>query len=125
MKTAWTRSIAFALIASVAWMGTAKPQAEALLVPANLETAKPSATRTADLEAVQKTLESKILREKLHAVGLSDAEIQARLSRLSDDQIHRLATQIRAVHPAGDVGLFGILILAVLVLLIIYLVKRL
>jgi hypothetical protein len=80
--------------------------------------------RAADVRTVQKTLESKVLRQRLHELGLSDKEIQTRLDKLSDQQVHQLASRINAVNPGGDFTLFGLLLLVVLVLLIIYLVKR-
>ena len=57
-------------------------------------------------------------------MGLSDEEIQTRLSKLSDQQVHQLASRIHALNPGGDFTLFGVLIFVVVVLLIIYLVKR-
>ena len=97
--------------------------AQAMLIPAAQVETQQISTRSADLQTIQKTLESKILGERLHAMGLSDAEIQTRLSRLSDEQVHQLASQIHAVHPAGGL-LIGILVVVVLVLLVIYLFKR-
>ena len=95
-----------------------------MLVPASAVEASQTAGRSTDLDAIQTALESKIIRAKLDALGLTDAEIQARLSRLSDKQIHQFASQIRAVHPAGDV-VVELLLVVVLVLLILYLAKRL
>src|ERR1700681_1726484 len=114
------KSICLTLVVSVTCLATLQPGAEAMLVPASAAQPLTRTDRSADIQIIQKTLESKILREKLHVMGLSDAEIQA---RLSDSEVHQLASQIRAVHPAGDL-LIGILIFVVLVLLIIYLIKR-
>lgn len=47
--------------------------------------------RDADLQQIQKVLESKLIQEKLSQFGLTTAEIQARLSQLGDDQIHEIA----------------------------------
>jgi hypothetical protein len=124
MKVA-IKVIVYTLVITVTSAMFGQSRAQAMLVPANLAQSAPSVNRSADDQTIEKTLESKALRGKLHALGLSDAEIQARLSRLSDAQRHQLASQIRAVHPAGDGGfLIGILVVVVLVLLIIYLVKR-
>lgn len=71
--------------------------------------------RDADLQKIQKLLESKLIQEKLSQFGLIPAEIQARLSQLDDDQIHEIASQIRALEAGGsDVAVFIIFILAVL-----------
>src|SRR5438128_2008853 len=112
------------LIVSVSWLGFAQPRAEAMLVPSTAVQSPGKTDRSADLQTVQTALESKAIRGKLHALGLSDGEIQSRLSRLSEAQIHQLASQIRAVNPAGDGFIFGLLVLVVLVLLIIFLAKR-
>ena len=117
------KSICLTLVLSVTCLATLQPRAEAMLVPASAITINAQTDRPADLQTIQKTLESKILREKLHALGLSDTEIQARLSRLSDSEVHQLASQIKGVNPAGGI-LIGLLIAVVLVLLIIYLLKR-
>lgn len=120
----WFRAIAGTLILSTFWLGVAQPKAEAMLVPSTAMRPDNSGNnRTADMATIQKTLESQMLRDKLHALGLSDAEIQTRLSRLSDTQMHQLALQIRAVNPGGDL-LIGLLVAVVLILLIIYLLKR-
>ena len=100
--------------------------ASAMLAPAAVPAPTSDAVpdRAADIRTVQKTLESKVLRQRLHELGLSDQEIQARLGKLSDQQVHQLASRIHALNPGGDFTLFGILIAVVLVLLIIYLIKR-
>jgi hypothetical protein len=126
MKFNSMKMIVYALVVAVAWVPILQLRAEAMLVPAQLARGVQEVNTAADRQMIEPTLESKAIRGKLHALGLTDAEIQARLSRLSDAQRHQLASQIRAVHPAGDGGGFiiGVLIIAVLVLLIIYLAKR-
>lgn len=96
----------------------------AMLVPTGIRAEASRSTRSTDLRTIQKTLESKMIRARLHQLGLSDSEIQQRLSRMSDPEVHQFASQIRAVRPAGDV-IVGILVIVLLVVLIIYLVKRL
>jgi Spy/CpxP family protein refolding chaperone len=61
--------------------------AAAMLAPAAAP--KPAA----DAGTVQKTLEAKILRQRLRELGLSDQEIRARMKKLSDQQIHQLASR--------------------------------
>jgi hypothetical protein len=122
-KSLSTRFIAITLVLALISVMASPPPAQAMLAPARLAQSSPAVDRSADLQTIQKTLESKVLVGRLHALGLSDAEIQSRLSRLSDAQRHQLASQIRAVNPAGDL-LIGILVLVVLVLLIIFLIKR-
>jgi len=95
-----------------------------MLAPSSTVKSAPQFDRSQDIKTIQATLESKILRQKLHALGLSDTEVQARLSKMSDAEVHQMASQIRSVHPAGDV-LVGVLVIVLLVILIIFLVKRL
>ncbi|SRR5258706_14326034 len=126
MKISIVRPIALVLILAVTLAAGLLQRAQAMLIPAAIATTGSSMDPSADMQTIQKSLESKALRGRLHALGLSDAEIESRLSRLSDAQKHQLASQIRAVNPAGDGGGFiiGVLIIAVLVLLVIYLAKR-
>ena len=79
--------------------------------------------RVMDLQTVQKILENKIVRQRLEDFGLTSEEINARLTRLSDDQLHQLATQIDAITPGGDgLGIIvALLVIAILVVLLIYL----
>src|SRR5262245_30679686 len=117
--------MAWVLIFSTIWLGVAQRPAQAMLVPS---TAGPvivdQVSENADLQTIQSTLDNKAIRARLHRLGLSDAEIQSRLARLSEAQKHQLASQIRAVNPAGDGIVVGLLVIVVLVLLIIFLAKR-
>jgi hypothetical protein len=85
----------------------------------------PASDRAADLAKVQKVLESKELRQKLLDNGLSPEETEARINNLSDEQLHRLASNLDSVQAGGDaVGfIFGLVIIALLVVLIIFLLE--
>ncbi len=79
--------------------------------------------RSMDVEKVRNFLETKMIRERLHAFGFSQEEIQARLNLLTDDQIHQVALKLDELKVAGDGGeavIIALLIVAV-VLLIFYL----
>ena len=82
--------------------------------------------RTADLKTIQTALESKIIRQRLAEYKLSPEQIDARLSKLSDAQVHQTAQQIRSVSPGGDGGslLISVLVIAILVALFMYIFKR-
>ena len=120
------RWLACVLAVTTTFVCSLQTNASAMLVPAAapIPVADSVPDRAADIQTVQKTLESKVLRQRLHEMGLSDEEIQTRLSKLSDQQVHQLASRIHALNPGGDFTLFGVLIFVVVVLLIIYLVKR-
>jgi hypothetical protein len=78
--------------------------------------------RTANMEKIQKFLETKMVCERLRAFGFSQEEIQTRLNQLSDDQIHQVALQLDELKVAGNGGEVVIIVLLILILvtLIIY-----
>jgi hypothetical protein len=84
-----------------------------------------SAGRTADLARIQVTLESKVIQQKLMDYGLTPEETMARINKLSDEQIHQLATNTDALQAGGDAvsTLVGLIILAILVVVLIYLLQ--
>ena len=82
------------------------------------------AERSADLQAVQKFLELKMVRERLKEYGFTQEEIQSRLSQLSDQQLHEVALKLEDLQVGGDSGLgivIAILVIAILVIIIIQL----
>jgi hypothetical protein len=82
--------------------------------------------RTEDLQKIQTVLESKMVSERLRQLGFMQDEIQARLCQLSDEQIHQLALNLDEVKVGGD-GLgvvIAVLVIAILVVLFVYLLKR-
>jgi len=83
----------------------------------------PPIDRQSDLEKIQKVLESKMVRERLKALGFTQNEIQMRLSQLNEEQIHQLASKFDEMHVGGDAGevLIVVLLVAILVVLLIYL----
>jgi hypothetical protein len=74
--------------------------------------------RVSDLGKIQKDLESKIVRERLHQLGFAADEIQGRLDRLGDEQIHQLALRMDTVKVGGDAGLGVIVFLLALLLVV-------
>jgi hypothetical protein len=125
----FSQLVIWALIITTFVMGTFPPDTQAMLAPAvsSSDDSLLIATRSADLQRVQTVLESKMIQQRLEEVGLTPEEVNARLSQLSDAQLHQLATQLDSLMPGGDGGL-GILILvlaiAVLAVLFVYLFKR-
>ncbi len=79
-----------------------------------------TSTRAADMAAIQRVLETKLIREKLSSLGLSADEIDARLAALSDSELHSFADQLDSLYPGGDAlsVIAGILIIVILVLVI-------
>ena len=99
------------------------PRAYAGFAPSEMIGLSP-AERAADLEKVRQFLEMKMVRERLKDFGYTSEEVQSRLSRLDDEQIHQLALKLDDLNVAGDSGLgiiIGLLIIVVLVIVIIQL----
>ncbi len=82
--------------------------------------------RQKDMAIIQKELESKIISQRLKDLGLTPQEIKERLSRLSDAEIHAIASQIEALKAGGDgTGLLvAMLLILVIVLLILQITGR-
>ncbi|MFQ5597201.1 MAG: PA2779 family protein [Nitrospiria bacterium] len=74
----------------------------------------------ADLKQVQTFLEAKIVRQRLSDLGLPQEEIEPRMSRLSEADLHQLASQIDSLYPGGDgLGVVaGLLVIAILVVVL-------
>ena len=86
------------------------------------DTAVSSAGRISEVQKIQKSLEMKMIRERLKELGLSPDEIQGRLTQFSDPQIHQLALKVDDLKVGADEGLAVIiLILGVAVAVIIIL----
>jgi hypothetical protein len=82
--------------------------------------------RDADLIAVRRALEHRVVVQKLRDYGMTPEEAQARVARLSDEELHQLATASRGLPSGGDgVGaLIGVLIVVLLVIVIIKLLNK-
>lgn len=120
------RAVALVLALTTTMVCTLQTEARAGLAPAAIPSRvdSPSQGREADLKTVQKALESKIVRHRLRELGMDDQDIQRRLDHLSDAQVHQLASNVKALNPGGQAEIAGVLVLVLIVLLIIYLAKR-
>jgi len=119
LHTTLMRHTAFILIA-VMTMFSFVPKAEAGLVPTAMTMA--SELRSQDLASVQKVLEHKAVKARLASLGYSDAEVSAKLSQVSDSELHSLASQLDALDAGGD-GIGIIIGLLVIVLLVVVILK--
>jgi hypothetical protein len=128
LRAFYTRPLVIYLVLALVAISTAAGPAEAMLLPVSSDAASgaPAYDRAADLAMVQKTLESKELRQKLLDYGLTPEETEARIAALSDEQLHQLSANLDSVQAGGDsvLGvLLGLVIIALLVVLIIYLLE--
>jgi Family of unknown function (DUF6627) len=121
MKRKLTNWVAWYMV-TVMFLFGITPKVEAGFSPSEV-IGQSQTDRSMDMEKVRKFLETKMIRERLHAFGFSQEEIQARLNLLNDDQIHQVALKLDELKVAGDGGeaLIIILLIAAVVLLVIYL----
>ena len=99
------------------------PRLEAAFVPSEALVFS-SAARLSDVATVQAVLENKLVRQRLQDLGFSADEVSARLSQLSDQQIHSIAQKLDDLKVGADSGLgiiIAVLVIIALVLLIIHL----
>ncbi len=77
------------------------------------------AERNSDLQNLRQFLEIKIVRERLKEYGFTGEEIQSRLDRLNDMQLHELALKLDDLQIGGDGGL-GVLVALVAIALLVF-----
>ncbi len=121
MRILLMRQVAWYLVFAMFIIGIA-PKAEAGFTPSEV-IALSKVDRAADLDRVQKTLETKMIRERLEKFGLTQDEINSRLARLSDQQVHRLALQLDDLKVGKDDALGVIIALLVIAILVVLLLQ--
>ena len=81
------------------------------------------AMRVSEFQKVQKSLEMQMIRERLRELGLSPEEIQGRLNRFSDAQIHQLALKVDDLKVGADEGLAIIILLLGVAIIVIFILQ--
>lgn len=74
--------------------------------------------RAEDLRTVQRVLEAKIVQQRLRDLGLSPEEINTRLHRLSDAQLHQVAAQVNSLIPGGIESELNLILTVLLIILV-------
>ncbi|MDX9714625.1 MAG: PA2779 family protein [Dissulfurispiraceae bacterium] len=117
MRIPFMRQVCWYLVFAMCIIAVA-PKAEAGFSPS--ESIVLSQTdRDADMQKVQTFLETKIVQQRLADYGLTQEEISSRLSEMSDQQIHQVATQVDEVKVGGIIGVvIGVLVIILLVIVI-------
>ena len=79
--------------------------------------------RGADMDKVQRALESKVVANRLLELGLSEEEVSERLAQLTDEELHQFASKVDDLSSGGSfLGVtIGILVVGVLVLVLLQL----
>lgn len=80
--------------------------------------------RDADMVAVQRALEHRLVAQKLRDYGVEPAAVQARLANMNDTELHQLATASAGLPSGGD-GLGTLVAILIIVLLVIVILKLL
>jgi len=115
LKRPFTQLLAVYLVFATLLL-TVPAQGWAMLIPAN----QASPARQADLGAIQKTLESSVVKQRLMDYGLSSEEALARINRLSDEQTHTLAANLDSLQAGADgVGTVIFLLLVAIIVVIV------
>lgn len=124
IRVPYMKQVAWYLVFAMFVMGMV-PRVEAGLSPSEAITLS-HADRQADLEKIQKVIETKMVSERLSQYGLTGDEINARLSGMSNQQIHSLALQLDDLRIGGDgVGVVAaVLAVVILILILVFLLHH-
>ena len=97
--------------------------AAASLAPSRTSAGTSSATRATDLQAVRQALEHKLVSQKLKDYGLSTSQVEARLPRMSDADVHQIALLSKKLPQGGDDAVGEIVVILIIVILVIVIIK--
>ena len=124
MRVSFRKCLTWYLVAAMLVIGIT-PRVYAGFSPSEVVGLSP-AERSADLKAVQKFLEMKMVRERLKELGFTQEEIQSRLGQLSDQQLHQIALKADELQVGGDAlgVVVALLVIAILVVILIWLLQH-
>lgn len=77
--------------------------------------------RAGDTEKIRIVLENRLLTQRLQDLGYTSQEVTARLSSLSDSQIHSLAQKLDDVKVGQDSAAVIIVVLVIIIGFLVYL----
>ena len=122
--TVFTPVMIWTLVVTTFVLGWFPPEGRAMLAPA-ISASVSDPGRAEDLQSIQRVLENKLVQQRLEDLGLTPEEVNAKLSGLSDAQLHQMASQLDALMPGGELGLIiALLVIAILVVIFIYLLDH-
>ena len=121
MQIPLMKHISWYMIIAMFIIGIA-PRVDAGLAPSEI-IALAQLERGADIEKIQKVIEVKAISERLKQFGLTQDEVQARLTQMSDHQIHQVALQIDSLKVGQSDALFVIIAILVIAILVVVLLK--
>jgi hypothetical protein len=121
MNIPFMRHVAWYLVIAMFIIGIA-PRVDAGLVESEI-TSLIQVDRTTELQKIQHFLETKAVSKRLEQFGYTQDEIQKRLTQLSDQQIHQIATKLDDLKIGGDGAgiVIALLVIAILIIVILQL----
>ncbi len=114
MKKGMVRRVSWCLLLMTVVFGFT-PEVEAASSPSE-GVSLPAFDRQSDLHKIQKVLATQAFAERLRTLGFTRDEIQTRLNRLDDQQIHQMALNVEELKAGGDGGEVVIALLAIMIL---------
>lgn len=84
-------------------------------------------SRDIDEIKVRRSLENKLVAEKLMSHGLTKEQVIEKMGKMSDEEVHQLASLSDRIPSGGDSGVglvIAVLVIIALVLVILYLYNR-
>lgn len=117
------RRIAIMLVVSMALISIV-PQVEAAFISSDESFSYNM--RQQDTATIKKVLEQKLVKQRLKVLGYSADEVKARLDKLSDNELHRFATQLDTLTAGGDAlgVLLAILVIVAIIALILFITGK-
>ncbi len=117
------RRIAIMLVVSMAFISIV-PQVEAAFISSDESFSYN--IRQQDTATIKKVLEQKLVKQRLKVLGYSEDEVKARLDKLSDNELHRFATQLDTLTAGGDAMgvLLAILVIVAIIALILFITGK-
>ncbi len=102
------------------------PAAAGLAPSTRSGTTTVDSARDADMLIAQRTLEHKVVAQKLRDYGVTPAEAQLKLANMSDQDLHRLASASKGLPSGGDStgAIIGVLVVVILVIVVLKLMNR-
>jgi hypothetical protein len=116
-------SIIFIILSSFIPATLVSKSAEAAIVNSQIMSPKKgySQSREVDLSKIRKMLENRIVAEKLRSHGLSTEEVNKKIAKMGDEQIHQMASLSDRIPAGGDAGAAALIVIVVIAVAIILL----
>ncbi len=120
MRIPFFKQISWYLVVAMFVIGIV-PRLEGAMAPSAL-IASSAVERAADLDRIQRALETKVVKDRLEALGFTTEEISTKFDNLSDQQVHQLALQIDDLRVGKDAGgvIVALIIIALIVVAVLY-----